>query len=246
MAGVIVGVFPNRAAAERAVVGLKEAGFDPQGIGTMVRTAEAGGLAELDIPDEEAEYYNRRVQEGAALVRVDAAGREGEARQLLLRSGAEDTWSTAPWQRPGEPPDTPMGMSAQRPPAQSGQPGEPTTPGAKPLHRTAPIIDRTSQGSAEGQRASGTRSGRPQAPSGGEAGALGEGRGGASPGGDVDRGSIVGPGDAIQHGPVTDPFAGELQTNGPGEGHINYGDPALGQRLSPAAPGELPPERPKS
>jgi len=49
-----------------------------------------GGLAGLGIPREEAQYYEERVHGGATLVTVDAAGRDAEARQLLLRDGAED------------------------------------------------------------------------------------------------------------------------------------------------------------
>ena len=49
-----------------------------------------GGLAGLGIPREEAQYYEERVQGGSTLVTVDAAGRDAEARQILLRDGAED------------------------------------------------------------------------------------------------------------------------------------------------------------
>ncbi len=49
-----------------------------------------GGLAGLGIPREEAQYYEERVQSGSTLVTVDAAGRDAEARQILLRDGAED------------------------------------------------------------------------------------------------------------------------------------------------------------
>jgi len=49
-----------------------------------------GGLAGLGIPKEEAQYYEERVHGGATLVTVDAAGRDAEARQILLRDGAED------------------------------------------------------------------------------------------------------------------------------------------------------------
>ena len=52
-----------------------------------------GGLTGLGIPKEEAKYYEGRVQQGAALVTVDAAGRDAEARQILLRDGAEDLQS---------------------------------------------------------------------------------------------------------------------------------------------------------
>jgi len=49
-----------------------------------------GGLLGLGIPKEEAEFYQTRVQGGDALVTVDAGGRDAEARQILLSSGAED------------------------------------------------------------------------------------------------------------------------------------------------------------
>ncbi len=49
-----------------------------------------GGLAGLGIPREEAQYYEERVHGGATLVTVDAAGRDAEARQILLGDGAED------------------------------------------------------------------------------------------------------------------------------------------------------------
>ncbi len=49
-----------------------------------------GGLVGLGIPKEEAQYYEDRVQGGSTLVTVDAQGRDAEARQILLRDGAED------------------------------------------------------------------------------------------------------------------------------------------------------------
>ena len=49
-----------------------------------------GGLVGLGIPKEEAEYYQGRVEQGATLVTVDAQGRDAEAREILLRDGAED------------------------------------------------------------------------------------------------------------------------------------------------------------
>ena len=49
-----------------------------------------GGLAGIGIPKEEAEYYESEVQQGRTLVTVDAAGRDAEARSILLRNGAED------------------------------------------------------------------------------------------------------------------------------------------------------------
>jgi len=49
-----------------------------------------GGLAGIGIPNEEAQYYESEVQQGRTLVTVDAAGRDAEARAILLRNGAED------------------------------------------------------------------------------------------------------------------------------------------------------------
>lgn len=66
--------------------------------------ALVGALVGLGIPREEAEYYNRRVEEGSALVTLDPEGREAEARTILLHHGAEDTWRTTPWAlQPGAP-----------------------------------------------------------------------------------------------------------------------------------------------
>ncbi len=49
-----------------------------------------GGLTGLGIPHDEAAHYEDQVHQGKALVTVNAAGRDAEARQLLLRDGAED------------------------------------------------------------------------------------------------------------------------------------------------------------
>lgn len=49
-----------------------------------------GGLAGLGIQEDEAKYYEEQVGQGRALVTVDAEGRDAEARQILLRDGAED------------------------------------------------------------------------------------------------------------------------------------------------------------
>ncbi len=49
-----------------------------------------GGLVGLGVPKEEAQYYEDRVHAGSTLVTVDAQGRDAEARQILLRDGAED------------------------------------------------------------------------------------------------------------------------------------------------------------
>ncbi|HEX8033326.1 MAG TPA: general stress protein [Ktedonobacterales bacterium] len=60
--------------------------------------AIAGGLVGLGIPKPEAEYYEQRVRAGGVLVTVDAQGHDAEAREILLRDGAEDTWRAAPWE----------------------------------------------------------------------------------------------------------------------------------------------------
>lgn len=73
--------------------------------------AIAGGLVGLGIPRPEAEYYEDRVRAGGILVTVDPEGRDAEAREILLRNGAEDTWHAAPWEtshgRMGATPDMP-------------------------------------------------------------------------------------------------------------------------------------------
>lgn len=151
MANSIVGLFPDRAAAEAAIRDLKAAGFNTDRIGIVMRdrdeardvasdqgvnstsgavtggviggTAGAllaatgalavpgvgpfitggilaslvggtagwliGGLVGMGVPREEAEYYQGRVEQGGVLVTVDAHGRDDEARQILLRNGAE-------------------------------------------------------------------------------------------------------------------------------------------------------------
>jgi Heat induced stress protein YflT len=152
MANHLAGLFPDRAAAEQAIVDLKDGGFEPSKIGVLLRDRDdaimmarknnipstegavtggliggslgallaavgaitipgvgpfiaggvlvtliggaagwlVGALATLGIPKEEAEYYEREVRQGRALVTVDAGEREEEARAIMLRDGAED------------------------------------------------------------------------------------------------------------------------------------------------------------
>lgn len=160
MARPIVGVFADHMAAERAIADLRDAGFDTNRMGLLMKNREeakqvsndtgvhtvegavtggviggaigallaatgtfiipgigpfisggilataiaggavgviAGGLVGLGIPHEEAQYYENRVRTGSVLVTVDTQGREIEAREILLRNGAEDTWRTSPW-----------------------------------------------------------------------------------------------------------------------------------------------------
>ena len=186
MARSLVGLFPDRAAAERAIQDLRAAGFEPSRIGVGLRerdearagaqeqalnsaagatagsvigggagtllaatgalvvpgigpfisggilaTALAGaavgwligGLVGLGIPREEAEYYQGRVEQGSALVTVDAAGREADARRILLDNGAE-----APRERFGD--GTPTRTDTAGTTAYRGAtPQSPTVPG---------------------------------------------------------------------------------------------------------------------
>lgn len=322
MAQVIVGVFPDRLTAERAIIDLKEAGFDPTHIGFMTRSpheaervandvgvdvgagavtggllggalgailaatgtliipgvgpfiaagillsalaggaagAIVGGLVGLGIPHEEAEYYNRRVLEGATLVTVDAPGKEAEARQIFLRNGAEDTWGTTPWQSPAERYNTQAGVNAESPRAET------MMPEAEPWHPTEPIADQPAPTAVYGttQQVYDANHLPQQLSPSAEAAALDASQGpspaprleaqpGTRPGTrpgmrpnarPVDRGSVVGPGDAVQHAGATNPFAGELQPNQPDEGTMNYDEPGLGQPEPPLAPNALPPER---
>jgi hypothetical protein len=48
-----------------------------------------GALIGLGIPEEEARYYERGLQEGGILVTVDAGARATEARSILLNAGAK-------------------------------------------------------------------------------------------------------------------------------------------------------------
>jgi uncharacterized protein (TIGR02271 family) len=48
-----------------------------------------GALIGLGIPEEEARYYERGLQEGGILVSVEAGARAVEARSMLLNAGAE-------------------------------------------------------------------------------------------------------------------------------------------------------------
>ncbi|HEX6817143.1 MAG TPA: hypothetical protein VF120_02115, partial [Ktedonobacterales bacterium] len=59
----------------------------------------------------------------------------------------------------------------------------------------------------------------------------------------VDRGSVVGPEDAVQHAGETNPFAGNLAPNSQSEGTMNYDAPDLGQPERPLDAGALPPDR---
>jgi hypothetical protein len=204
--------------------------------------AIVGGLVGLGVPREEAEYYNRRVQQGATLVTVDAPGHEDEARTILMRRGAEDTWSTAPWNSPAERDNRQVGRNIESPRAET------MTPDAAPLHRTAPIfppaIDARESNSPKRIHDAGNpppqMTAGPEAPAR-NATAPNSERVGAPP---RDRGSVVGPGDAVQHGMVTDPFGGKLRPDRPAGDPLNGDREALRESNSPAAPDDLRTDRP--
>lgn len=77
MACSIAGRFPDGTTAEQAIVDLTQAGFEPSSIGVVMK----------DRPG--TENVENRVPDGSMLVTVDAQGRDEEAREILLRDGAE-------------------------------------------------------------------------------------------------------------------------------------------------------------
>lgn len=56
-----------------------------------------GGLVGLGLSHEEAQYYQGRVEQGGVLITVDPQGRDEEARQILLKNGAENLDAAASW-----------------------------------------------------------------------------------------------------------------------------------------------------
>lgn len=201
--------------------------------------ALVGALVGLGVPHEEAQYYHRRLVEGASLVTVDAPGRELEARQILLRNGAEDTWTTTPWQSPAQRYNTQAGVNAESPRAETMTPvAEPYYPQEWLAAQPTPTGDySTTQGIYNAKNLPGRLS--PDE----EARALNHVEEQSHSSEPVDRGSAVGPGDAVQHAGETNPFAGQLKPGSQSEGTMNYEEPALGQPEPPLDAGALPPEQ---
>jgi len=105
---VVIGVFRDRALAERAVADLKEAGWQSDQIsiaergspgvlatlkqvlteGTAARTDEAAELDNIALPEEQHQFYQRELEAGSYLVLVEPKERPLEARELLHRYGA--------------------------------------------------------------------------------------------------------------------------------------------------------------
>jgi len=110
---IVVGVFRERALAERAVDELRHAGFRDDQIRYSGKGAMAGGfletlmskfsgqgdgsvfdaLTEQGIPKDEIEYYQHEYDAGSAIVSVQSYGRQQEASDILSRFGAYDARS---------------------------------------------------------------------------------------------------------------------------------------------------------
>lgn len=77
----IVGVFDNRADAQRALNELRLAGFRDEQIGFAVRPDGLG------LPREKAEIYAREFSAGRTLLTIHAGERYDEAANILQRYG---------------------------------------------------------------------------------------------------------------------------------------------------------------
>lgn len=103
-----IGSFASRADAEQAVGGLLEAAFGAEQVGIVLPDAVtpaagsedagptalwAGGmfrsLLGVEIPDEEARYYEEALEDGSTLVMVRAGDRYPEAMEILHRFGGQ-------------------------------------------------------------------------------------------------------------------------------------------------------------
>lgn len=105
-----IGVFRDRALAEQTVDALRHAGFRDDEIRLWGQGASAGGfletlmskwtgqgteagsisgsLMEMEIPQEEADYYQQEAEAGRSVVIVRSYGHWQEASDILYRSGA--------------------------------------------------------------------------------------------------------------------------------------------------------------
>jgi hypothetical protein len=105
---IVVGVFRDQRLADQARAELRDAGFtDDQihasgagSVGSFLKSLFTGQaatsdsfrneLANMGIPDEEAQYYTDEYKNGNSVIAVEAPGREQEARSILQRNGAYD------------------------------------------------------------------------------------------------------------------------------------------------------------
>ena len=103
-----IGAFPSRSEAEIAVAAALEAGFLPDQVGIVLpdvlslaadcelpgsTTLWAGSmfrkLIGVDVANEELRYYEEAIEEGRALVMIQAQDRYPEAMQIFDRCGGE-------------------------------------------------------------------------------------------------------------------------------------------------------------
>ncbi len=90
---VVVGVFADHAAAERAIHELQRAGFSDNQIRYSVKRGNEGildGLVGMGMQYSEAGYYNREFQAGRTIVAVKVNQRQQDAYDILRLSGAYD------------------------------------------------------------------------------------------------------------------------------------------------------------
>jgi hypothetical protein len=89
MARSIVGLFADRVAAERAIVDLKSAGFDPTQMGIQMRDRAAARKTTED-------------ESGSVLLAAATPYRAQEAWEIMRRNGAEDLHETGFGEAPGQ------------------------------------------------------------------------------------------------------------------------------------------------
>jgi hypothetical protein len=89
---IVADVFIYEAQAKHALEALRQAGFDYDQIGVAMRGHEGidlqSDLQNLGVPYEQANYYAQQVKAGHTVVSVRPDGREQEAHEIMLRSGA--------------------------------------------------------------------------------------------------------------------------------------------------------------
>ena len=106
----VVGVFDERAMAERAVDQLRQAGFSDDQISFSAHNTSTGGifsglknlftrrgsdtdnvvddLTGMGMPEEDAQYYHQQYESGRSIVAVTGGSRMEEAASILARYGA--------------------------------------------------------------------------------------------------------------------------------------------------------------
>jgi hypothetical protein len=97
--GTAVGVFEDREQVDRAVDGLRRAGFSNESIGVAIHGDDAigsgigwmaGALTSIGLDEENAQLYAQEFHSGRQLVTVVAGDRQREARGILASHGAYD------------------------------------------------------------------------------------------------------------------------------------------------------------